>query len=221
MPIYTGELSLQDAFDDESFWADLYALLLKRVRPWVYNTKMVPTWKYQEQEVAEDIVATAIEKILKSLNAARQRGEVIFSIERWSIKIARHCFLDLIRRESRLLHFSYDMTEFEEQQHALPLSFVVDPSQEVEEKIYEEWALAASAETIAAFSKKLREAILADLANNSHFAAEPSVLEQAFLVAGIHLQDYQRAPSPDAAERGRQSALRSLGYKRLAQAHIG
>jgi hypothetical protein len=35
------------------------------------------------------------------------------------------------------------------------------------------------------------------------------------------LQDYQRAPSADRAERGRQSALRSLAYKRLSQACIG
>ncbi len=209
----------QHDYEDDSFWVDLYTLLLALVRTWVRNAKKVSIWRRQEQEVVEDIVQTAMEKIFKSLIDARQRNKVIYSIEYWSIKVAKHCFLDLLRRESRLSHFSDDNSEPGER-HLPLLDFLVDPLQEVEEKVYEEELLALSARTITAFSTKLRIAILVDLANHSYFDMEPTALQQAFMAAGICLQDYQRAPSADRAERGRQSALRSLAYKRLSQAHI-
>src|SRR5260370_536740 len=213
-----GTLIFSYSSDDE-FWMALYRLLLRLISGWVRHAN-VPIWKRQEQEVTEDLVQTAMEKIFKSLKDAEQRKEVIYSIEHWSITVAKHCFLDLIRRESRLSSLSYDEIEPGEQQMFL-LNLLVDPSQEAEEKIYEEWLLAASAKTITTFSTKLRAAILADLANRSCFDAEPTALQQAFLAAGVRLQDYQRAPSPDPTERGRQSALRSLAYKRLAEANIG
>lgn len=203
-------------YDDDSFWMDLYSLLSALVRTWVHNARAVPTWRRQEQEVVEDIVQTAMERIFKSL---KDRSREIRSIEYWSIRVAKNCFLDMFRHESHLLHFSYESSETGEQRGLL-LDFLVDPLQEVEEKVYEEELLLISARTIAAFSTKLRIAILVDLANHSCFSAEPTTLQQAFLAAGIHLQDYQRAPSADRAERGRQSALRSLAYKRLSQARI-
>jgi DNA-directed RNA polymerase specialized sigma24 family protein len=174
----------------------------------------VAVWLGQEQEIAEDIVQNSLEKIVRYVQQTQARGVPICSFEHLGLVITRHCFFDMRRRDLRLRHFSPDGEGGSEQ---LALDHLVDPSQEAEEKMYEEWLLAASAQTIAAFSLKLRLAILADLANRSYFDAEPSVLQQAFLAADIHLQDYQRAPSSDPAERGRQSALRSLAYKRIAQ----
>jgi len=203
--------------DDETPWAGLYCLLRPLVRSWVYHAG-VPIWQGQEQEVVEDILQTSMEKIFKYVREAHAKGVIICSLEHLSMVIAKHCFFDMRRRELRLLHFSHDEEGSSEQ---LSLDLLVDPSQEAEEKIYEEWLLAVSAQTIASFSTKLRAAILADLANRSCFDAEPSVLQQALLAAHIRLQDYQCAPSPDPAERSRQSALRSLAYKRLSQANLG
>lgn len=202
---------------DEDLWMTLYRLLRPLAMSWTYHAG-VPLWKGQEQDISEDIVQTSLEKIFKYSREAQQRGMLIYSLEHLSIVITKRCFLDLRRRELRLVHFSRDESAPREQS---PLDLLADPSQEAEEKIYEEWLLAVSARTIATFSRKLRAAILADLANRSCFDAEPTALQQAFLAAGVRLQDYQCAPSSDPAERGRQSALRSLAYKRLAQANIG
>lgn len=202
---------------DESTWSRLYSLLTPLARSWAFHAR-VATWQGQEQDVAEDIVQVAMLKIVQYLEETRKNGIAIEAFEHLCVVIAKHSFLDMRRREIRLLHFSHDKARAHEQSS---LDLLVDPSQEAEEKMYEEWLLAASAQTIAAFSTKLRAAILADLANRSCFDSEPSVLQQAFLAADICLEDYQRAPSPDPVERSRQSALRSLAYKRLSQANLG
>jgi len=202
--------------NDENIWNRLYRLLTPLARSWAFHAR-VASWQGQEQDVAEDIVQVAMLKIVQYLEETRKNGIAIASLERLCVVIAKHSFLDMRRRELRLLHFSHEGTLSYEQ---VSLDFLVDPSQEAEEKIYEEWLLAASAQTIASFSSRLRAAILADLANRSCFDSEPSVLQQAFLAADIRLQDYQRPPSPDSAERSRQSALRSLAYKRLSQANL-
>jgi DNA-directed RNA polymerase specialized sigma24 family protein len=199
--------------DDDARWEALYHLLRPLTRSWVYHAG-VPVWQGQEQDIVEDIVQTSLEKIFTYTRNIQARGIPIGSLQRLSIVITRRCFFDLRRKELRLRHFSYDIESSTEQ---LSLDLLVDPAQEAEEKIYEEWLLAASAQAIAAFSLKLRLAILADLANRSCFDAEPSALQQAFLAADIHLQDYQCPSSPDPAERSRQSALRCMAYKRIAQ----
>ena len=209
-------LALAAHSSDDELWTSLYRLLSSLAKGWAYNAS-VPVWKGQESDVAADIVQTAMEKIFKYLEDARQHHIAICSLKHLSVVIAKRCFLDMRRRELRLLHFSHDETDSKEW---LSQDLLVDPLQEAEEKIYEEELLAASARTIAAFSAKLRTAILIDLANRSCFDAEPTALQQAFLVAGVYLQDYQRAPSADHAEYCRQSSLRSLAYKRLSQANI-
>jgi len=217
MPTYIHPTSDHN-FDYNTCWEELYRLLTPLTRTWAYHAG-VPTWKGQEADFAEDILQMAMEKIYCYLEQARQQKIAIGSLTRLSIVIAKRCFLDLRRRDLRLRHFSHD--DMEPGEHLLPsLNLLVESALEIEEKIDEEWALAASAQTIAAFSRKLRLAILVDLANRSSFDEEPSTLQRALLAAGIHLQDYQRAPSPERAERGRQSALRSLAYKRISQANV-
>ncbi|HET8844314.1 MAG TPA: hypothetical protein VFN35_22800 [Ktedonobacteraceae bacterium] len=200
---------------DDATWITLYQLLSKAVYGWVRSAN-VPVWKRQQYDVAEDLVQIAMEKVFKYLSDERKQDTPIHSLERLSLVIAKRCFIDMRRRELRLLHFPEN--EMVSGGSLLP-ELLVDPSLEVEEKIYEEWLMGFSARTIAAFSTKLRAAILADLANRSFFEEEPTVLQQAFLAVGISLRDYQCAPSLDPVERGRQSALRSLAYKRISQAN--
>lgn len=216
MQTYADSPLPSPTISDDELWAELYYRLRPLAKNWAYSAG-VAIWKGQENDIAEDIVQAALLKLFQYIGKCRKNGIAIDSLEHLSIVIARHCFLDMRRREARFQRFSYDAFTPSEQ---ISLERLSDPSQEAEDKIYEEWLLAASAKKITAFSAKLRAAILADLANNSCFEAEPSILQQAFLDLGIQLRDYQRARSKDPAERGRQSALRSLAYKRLAQAHI-
>jgi len=216
MPTYTNVPSTSSAISDDKRWTELYHRLRPLAKAWAFRAG-VATWKGEENDIAEDIVQAALLKIFQYIRNCRENGTAIDSLEHLSLVIAKHCFLDMRRRELRFQRLS---TSTDTSYTQLSLERLSDPSQEAEEKIYEEWLLATSAKTITAFSTKLRAAILADLANNSCFDTEPSALQQAFLAAGIRLQDYQRAPSQDPAERSRQSALRSLAYKRIAQANI-
>jgi DNA-directed RNA polymerase specialized sigma24 family protein len=195
---------------ENNLWENLHRLLVPLIRGWTYRAG-VPAWKGQEAEVAEDLVQTALLKIIKYLDYAQQHHIPIYSLEHLSRVIAKHCFLDVRRREARLLRFPQDEAE------QIPLDALIDPAQEAEEKIYEEGLLIASARMIATFPTKLRRAILVDLANHADFGKIPSVLQQAFLDVGIDLQEYQQPLPTNKAERGNQSALRSLAYKRLAQ----
>jgi DNA-directed RNA polymerase specialized sigma24 family protein len=217
MPASTHLSTISSTDLDDERWAELYQRLRPLAKSWAFRAG-VAIWKGQENDIAEDIVQAALLKLFQYVKTCRENDTTIGSLEHLSLVIAKHCFLDLRRRELRFQRLPQSADTSHGQ---LSLERLPDPSQEAEEKIYEEWLLAASARTITAFSTKLRAAILADLANNSCFDAEPSTLQQAFLAAGIHLQDYQRAPSPDPAERSRQSALRSLAYKRVSQAHLG
>ncbi|HEY0757245.1 MAG TPA: hypothetical protein VGD98_25040 [Ktedonobacteraceae bacterium] len=216
MQSYTNSPRSLTTISDDERWEGLYRRLRPLAKIWAYGAGVV-TWKGQENDIAEDIVQAALLKIFQYINTCRENGTAIGSLEHLSLVIAKHCFLDMRRRESRFQRLSYNANIPSEQ---LSLERLTDPSQEAEDKIYEEWLLAASAQKITAFSAKLRAAILADLANNSCFDAEPSALQKAFLDRGVQLREYRRAPSKDPAERSRQSALRSLAYKRLSQAHI-
>lgn len=198
---------------DSKLWETLYHTLTPLIKGWIYGAR-VPTWKGQEYDITNDLVQVTMLRIFRYLEHARQNNIPIYLIEHLSAVIARHCFIDLRRRDIRLLHFAQD----EATPGGLPaLAFLTDPAQEAEEKIYEEELLQSSARIIATFPPKLRRAILNDLANNTHFDKRPTTLQQAFLDVGIDLRAF-KAPQPtDQLARGKQSALRSLAYKRLAQ----
>jgi hypothetical protein len=202
-----------NTLNDERIWMNLYRVLLPKAKNWIYNSG-VSIWRGQEYDVAWDIVLTAIERTFEYINQAREKGIIVHSPDHLSVVIAKNYYRDLRRRELRLQRFSQgESTQGE--QHLLDR--LVDPAEEAAEQVYEEWLLIKSASVIAAFSKKLRAAILVDLANRMYFGAEPTVLQQAFLAVGIRLQDYQRSQPCDPVQRGRESALRSLAYKRVAQ----
>lgn len=200
--------------DNDETWKKLYSLLLPKAKVWAYNSGIL-IWRGQENDVAWDIVLTSVARTFEYTKQATERGIVILSLEYLSIKIATNYYRDLKRRERRLQHFSQE--DGSSPYEHLLLDHLRDPSEEASDKVYEEWLLAHAAKTISFFSKKLRAAILIDLANRMHFSSEPTALQQAFLAMGIHLREYQKAESTDPRERSRQAALRSLAYKRMAQ----
>lgn len=206
-------LASGDNLNDERIWADLYRVLFPKAKNWIYNSG-VYIWQGQEYDVAWDIVLTAIERTFEYIQQAWANGVVVHSPANLSVVIAKNYYRDLRRREQRLQRLPQNEFAPGEQ---LARNKLVDPAEEASEKVYEEWLLISTVSVIAAFSKKLRTAILVDLANRMHFGTKPTVLQQAFLAVGIRLQDYQRPQSSDPAERSRQSALKSLAYKRIAQ----
>lgn len=205
-----------DNWNDERIWTDLYRVLFPKARNWIYNSG-VYIWRGQEYDVAWDIVLTAIERTFEYVKQAWASGIAVHSPENLSVVIAKNYYRDLRRREQRLQRLPQEEFAPGEQ---FARNRLVDPAEEASEKVYEEWLLVNTASVIAAFSKKLRTAILVDLANRMHFGTEPTVLQQAFLAVGIRLQDYRRPQSSDPAERSRQSALKSLAYKKVAQMAI-
>jgi hypothetical protein len=201
------------AQNDESIWSNLYNLLLPKAKGWAYNSGVM-IWRGQEYDVAWDIVLTAIERTFAYMKRATEDGILVHSPEHLSVVIAKNYYRDLRRHEQRLQRFTQD-DETALGEHRL-LDNLTDPSEEASEKVYEEWLLAHSARNIATFSKKLRAAILIDLAKRMHFGAEPTPLQQAFLNLGIYLQDYREQEPLDPHARSSQTALRSLAYKRTA-----
>lgn len=202
-----------DDLESQDLWLKLYPLLLPKAQTWVY-TSGVPTWRGQEYDVAWDIVQTALERTFVYIRKALKQGIPVSFPDHLALVIAKNYYRDLKRREQRLQHFSSD----EEMLYGgCTLDRLTDPAEEAAEQLYEEELLRRSARYIALFSRKLRTAILVDLANRMHFGTDPTILQQAFLTAGIRLQEYQRPQSIDQDERNRQSALRHLAYKRVTQ----
>jgi len=189
----------------------LRLLLYPCLRSWVYRANVL-CWKGQEYDLVEDLLQTALIKIITYLAHARRYAIPIYSLEQLSRVIAKRCFLDLLRRDRRLQHLGPEENEL------IGREALADPAQQAEENIYEEKVLIDSTRIIATFPPKLRRAILLDLARHSSFTQSPTALQQAFLNVGIDLHEYDRQPVGTRTDRNNQAALCSLAYKRLAQA---
>ena len=207
----------ENSSDDDTLWMNLYPMLLPKAQRWVYNSGVL-VWRGQEYDVAWDIVLTAIARTFEYIRKARAQDIIVHAPEHLAVVIAKNHYRDLQRHEWRMQRFASDEMGPGEY---FSLNNLANPEEEAAEKVYEESLLSDSARNIAQFSNKLRSAILTDLANRMHFGAEPTALQQAFLSAGIRLQEYRRPRPTDPGERSRQSALRSMAYKRVAQLTFG
>lgn len=199
----------------DSLWITLYPLLLPLVKRWVYNSHVF-SWIGQENDIVWDIVLTTIKRTFEYTLNAQHEGITIGSLERLSIIIARNYYYDLRRKDYRLLHFDRD-DYLQESRSAI--HHETDFSEAVLDKVYEEWLFNELAKEIAKFPRKMRTALLIDLARRMEFDevnSNPTPLQQAFLEVGIRLQEYQFLLPIDAIGRARHSSLVSLGYKRIA-----
>jgi hypothetical protein len=205
----TSELSY------DSLWFTLYSLLLPLVKRWVYASN-VSSWNGQETDIAWDIVLTAIKRTFEYVLKAQREGTNIASLERLSLVIAKNYYQDLRRKDYRLLHFDRDGYL---QESRSVIHHETDFSEAVLDKVYEEWLFNELAKEIAKFPRKMRTALLIDLARRMEFDevnSNPTPLQQAFLEVGIRLQEYQFLLPIDPIGRARHSSLVSLGYKRIA-----
>jgi len=196
-------------------WVSLYPMLLSRVKRWVYNSHVF-SWNGQENDIVWDIVLTTIKRTFEYTLNAQHDGITIGSLERLSIIIARNYYYDLRRKDYRLLHFDRDGYL---QESRSVIHHETDFSEAVLDKVYEEWLFNELAKEIAKFPRKMRTALLIDLARRMEFDevnSNPTPLQQAFLEVGIRLQEYQFLLPIDPIGRARHSSLVSLGYKRIA-----
>lgn len=189
----------------EQIRAALYPLALRRV----YTLKLA-SWAGQEKDLAQDIVHTALCRVLARQHKA-ERGQMreIASLERISYTTAMNYCTDLYRRDKRLCR----MEAMREGNTAGRDIYHV--SEHAIENVYQSQLFRLLAPEIARFPLKQREALLIDLANHMHFGAQPTALQQAFLDAGIQLRDYRQRLPVEGQERARYNSLLNHAYKRL------
>lgn len=207
--------SVLSAPSSDSLWITLYPLLLPLVKRWVYNSHVF-SWIGQENDIVWDIVLTAIKRTFEYTLNAQREGITIGSLERLSIVIAKNYYQDLRRKDCRLLRLDRDSYS---QERSMTIRDEADLSEAVLDKVYEEWLFHELAKEIAKFPRKMRTALLIDLARRMEFDevnSNPTPLQQAFLEVGIRLQEYQHLLPIDPIGRARHSSLVSLGYKRIA-----
>ena len=196
-------------------WNDLYRLLCSQVKVWVYSAH-ISSWLGQEKDVIDEIVQEAVCRTFERIRKAeRQEAEPVKSVQSLSKKIARHYFIDLIRKDGRIVHLSQINNDSTEEY--VIVDEMADPTEAVHDEMFREWLCDWLAPEIIHFPKKQSHALLSDLAKYSHFDGELSPIQKALLRYGVRLQDYQRSRSESAVERSRHASLLTLAYRRVGQ----
>jgi len=198
-------------------WHCIYCRLVRTVKTWVHSAK-VATWQTQREDIVADIVQEAIVRSLRRIERGNS-GErpPVRCVESMCMRIAHNCFIDMIRRDQRLLPIIDDVAESFQKN-----LFIAAGQEENFANVAEENVFTASlfemivAEAIK-FPPKLRTALFIDLACRMSFKGEPTPLQQAFLRAGIALNEYKQQAPRDPVERSRHASLTSLAYKRLRE----
>jgi len=132
-------------------------------------------WYGQELDIVWDITLVAVLRTFEYALKAERDGIAILSLEKLGVKIARNYFLDLLRKERRIVHF--------DQEDPLPgyqvnLSDLVDPSEMAFDLLYMDWLFTQIANAVVTFPVRTRTALLIDLASRMHFDdAEPTPLQ--------------------------------------------
>lgn len=202
----------EQRLDDNQLWFDLLVWLLPCVRGWVYHAHL-GSWSRQSGEIAEEIAQEAATRAFEYMQNARSNGGAsVRHLNAFCRTIAHNIFVDRLREEKRMVHFSDNETLYEA---CLSGYERADPEEIALDHLMLEEVVVYAARVIASFPAKQRAALLAHLASSADFDAPPSPLERALTETGIQLRDYVRQPSRDAAEGGRQAALLWHACKRL------
>lgn len=204
-------------FDSGGTWKKLYPLLESLARYFVYSSN-IPSWRGQEKDVIEDIVQETARRIIEhSQKAARGEMPPIRSLRNMLFTVARNYCTDLCRRDRRLMRIQSQNSVL---QAFLNLTKQVDVAVAGVENVYLEMLFRLVASEVVAFPAKQRRAILIDIASQMYFDGQPTPLQQAFLNAGIDLQEYQQALPSSSLEKSRHSALVNYAYKRVVALEV-
>jgi len=210
-----NSISLHLELSSEVNWHAVYCLVSSCVTKWVRSAN-VQSWQGQRDDIIAEIMQEAIMRTLRRIHRGNC-GELppVCSVEGLSVKIAHNCFIDLIRRDQRLLligsQTSYPYGPFTQ------VCEVEDFSDTATENVYTATLFRLIVAEIVKFPPKLRTALFIDLACRMSFKGEPTMLQQAFREAGIDLEQYCYQLPGDPVGRSRHASLVSLAYKRVAQ----
>ena len=149
---------------------------------------------------------------------AQDHGIVVVSLKRLAIVIAKNHFQDTRRKDFRLLRgevADYAIVELSD-------SRIEDDLEDmVLNRIFEESLFQQVAGLVVQFSPKLKRAVLTDIAlridAHGDFHCHPTALRQAFIEAGIYLEEYLPLEPDTPVLRSRRASLVSLAYKRIAR----
>jgi DNA-directed RNA polymerase specialized sigma24 family protein len=185
----------------------------------VYSFR-VPSWRGQEEEIIEDILQETTRRIIERAQKA-EAGEAlpIYQLEHMVVVTAHNYCKDLRRRDHRIVRLLADMS-IPIGEHVMGKLYQICSLDDATEQAYQEELFTLLAREIAIFPCKQRTALLIDLANHMSFGERPTPLQKAFLIQGIHLEEYRQPLSNNQKERSRHAALLCYAYKRITQLSI-
>jgi DNA-directed RNA polymerase specialized sigma24 family protein len=198
---------------NEQLWSHLYIALGPTIRGWVYSSH-IPSWRGQEQDLAEDILQeTVVRTFCYAQQAEQEEAKEIRHITRFGRTIAYHHFVDLRRKALNLT--CLETVDGPEREASAPQMIHDDPAEEVIESLSLASLFEAAGTIIANLPRGQRTALLVDLAKQVDLLEKESPLQSAFAQTGIKLQDYLQYLPHTQQERTRQTALLSVAYRRL------
>lgn len=201
-------------FASEITWQQLTHSLGSFARSLVYSYR-VPSWRGQEEDIAEDIVQETVRRIIeRAQKASRGEADPIHSLHHMTTIIAQNYCRDIRRRDRRLVPMQLDEYARDVRERKVDQPPIFDA---ICEGVDQELLLAQIAREIAYFPKKQRKALLIDLANRMYFDIRLTPLQKAFQEAGIRIEMYRQPLPEDIRERNQHTSLLNHAYKRIAQ----
>ena len=210
----TNPLDEPGDLTSETVWSNLLFALRPYARTLVYSFR-VPSWRGQEEDVIEDIVQESARRVIERFQKVeRGEAETIRSLPQMITTVAQNYCKDLRRRERRLVRMWQDNYEQDSRMHNGHQPHLFE---EICDCIDQENLLTQVALEIAKFPKKQREALLIDLANRMFFGVQPTLLQKAFLRAGIEIEHYRRSLPGGIRERNQYASLLVCATKRVSR----
>lgn len=207
------DIQRKSDYTNETLWENLSTVLKPRIKSWI-RTHTLPSWRGQEDDIADDILQDTLEKLWRTfLKAEKGIGRAIEALERFAFRTARNCCIDRWRKDRRLLRLDDGDHSYEDQ---ISRTQYVDPEEIVVDKEYEHWRCSEVSLHVLSFSPKSQLALLIEFASKLTGRGEPAgPLQRALLARGVDLNYYRRDMPADPKLKGRHASLVSQGYKKL------
>lgn len=194
-------------------WKEIYKTIKVLAKRIVYAYR-VPAWIGQENDIAEDITQEVARRLFEyEQKTIRNEVSPIHALLPMVRVITYNYVKDMRRRDMRIIHIEVQSDDIEQQR--IP-DDVIDAEECATENAFHDMLFCEMAQEIAHFPSKQKQALLIDLADHMSFEQEPTPLQQAFLKAGIQLQEYKNRVPRTPGERNRYTSLLTHAYKRIA-----
>jgi RNA polymerase sigma factor (sigma-70 family) len=196
----------------DTIWVSIYPSLRSLAR-YLVHTSPLPSWRGQEDDMAEDIVQETVRRVIEHAKKAR-RGEAlpIQSLKQMATTVAYNYYRDLKRHDYRISRLDTIDISLQDQNDLTEEDLLTKVAEEVDQNSLFEQLV----QSIQQFPAKQKQAILNDLANLMSFDKKMTPLQMAFLSNGIDIQKYRQPLPKDPRERSRHISLCSHAYKRIA-----